>query len=285
MSIKKIAQKAGTSPATVSRVLNNPDYRCQEPELRNRILEAAMELSYAPNIAAKSLRCGTRVNETKIYYINVLVTKDEDTAPDPFLDELIRIIESEIHKTGNILHKVWSVSGFSNERRSHLANIDKVISNLHESCEGKCDGLIVVGDCCKDALVRLEMKFKNVFSVSRRNASHVVDEVVCDGKKIASQAVEYLISLGHREIGYVGECHKDSRYKGFMDTLLKHDIEPIKSYIYESRQSEAAGFEIMENIMQGEDIPTALYCANDIIAIGILKALSKKKKWNFNISV
>ena len=184
-----------------------------------------------------------------------------------------------------ILHKVWYVAEFSNERRSRLMDYDKLNGNLYDGSEGKCDGLIVVGECCKEALVRLEKKFKNVVLVNRHSASHVVDEVTCDGEKIAAQAVEYLISLGHREIGYVGECHREPRYKGFMDTLSKHDIEPVKSYIYESQQSEVAGFEVMEKIMQGEDIPTALYCANDIIALGILKALSKKKKWNFNISV
>jgi len=285
MSIKKIAHMVGTSPATVSRVLSNPDYRCQEEGLRNRIWEAAMELNYVPNIAAKSLRSGTPVNGTKVYYINVLVTRTEGEASDPFLDELLRIIESEIHKAGNILHKVWYVSEFSNERRSRLMDLERTITSLYEGCDGKTDGLIVVGKCYKDALIRLERKFKNIVSVNRNSSFHMVDEVTCNGQKTAAQAVEYLISLGHREIGYVGECHNESRFKGFMDTLNKHDIEPVNTYIYESQQSEAAGYEVMERIMKSEDIPTALYCANDIIAIGILKSLSKKKKWNFNISV
>ena len=49
--------------------------------------------------------------------------------------------------------------------------------------------------------------------------------MTCDGKKIASTAVEYLIDLGHRNIAYVGECHNEVRYKGYLDTLRKHDID------------------------------------------------------------
>ena len=58
MSIKKIAERAGVSPATVSRVLNNPNYKCAVPELREKIWKFAMELNYTPNKAARSLRTG-----------------------------------------------------------------------------------------------------------------------------------------------------------------------------------------------------------------------------------
>ena len=49
MSIKEIADRAGTSPATVSRVLNNPNYKCSSEELRDKIWKAAIELNYVPN--------------------------------------------------------------------------------------------------------------------------------------------------------------------------------------------------------------------------------------------
>lgn len=59
MSIKKIAEKAGTSPATVSRVLNNPNYHCSDRKLRDRIWNAAIELDYTPNEAARNLKTGS----------------------------------------------------------------------------------------------------------------------------------------------------------------------------------------------------------------------------------
>ena len=73
MSIKKIAEKAGVSPATVSRVLNNPNYKCQSPEIRERIWKFAMELNYTPNEAARRLKMGDAKKEKKVYYISVWI--------------------------------------------------------------------------------------------------------------------------------------------------------------------------------------------------------------------
>lgn len=59
MSIKEIAKRAQVSPATVSRVLNNPDYKCSSPQIRERIRKAAIELNYVPNEAARRLKTGS----------------------------------------------------------------------------------------------------------------------------------------------------------------------------------------------------------------------------------
>lgn len=69
MSIKKIAQLTGSSPATISRVLNNPQYKCSKPGLREKIWKTAMELNYTPNEAARNLKKG-EVQREKAYYID-----------------------------------------------------------------------------------------------------------------------------------------------------------------------------------------------------------------------
>ena len=275
MSIKKIAEKVGVSPATVSRVLNNPNYRCAKEGLRDRIWKAAIELNYVPNEAARNLKMGIAQGGNKTYYVNVLMTRMDTAHSDPFFTELLHVVESEIHKNACILSKVWYMSIFSNDRKCRTSNLEAIIGDMYEEVKGKCDGLIIIGRCNKEALRILKKKYKSVVSVNRNSTNYEVDEVLCDGKKIASIAVEHLISLGHRNIGYVGECHNEARYVGYVETLKKHEIDLYPEYVIETKQTEAEGYDIMQQLLQSDDCSTGIYCANDITAVGMLKCLNK----------
>ena len=275
MSIKKIAEKAGVSPATVSRVLNNPNYKCSIPGLRDKIWKTAIEMNYVPNEAARNLKKGVSVKQEKTWYINILMTRTDSSTTDPFFAELLRVIESEIHDKNCILSKVWYMSVFSDDRKCRRENLDRLIDGMYDEAEGKRDGLIIIGRCNKEALKKLNKKYKSVVSVNRNSTNYEVDEVLCDGKKIAAAAVEYLISLGHKNIGYIGQCHSEDRYNGYLETLKKHDLDVIPEYVIETKQTEAEGYEAMEKFFQSDDMPTGIYCANDISAIGMLKCLNK----------
>lgn len=275
MSIKKIAEKAGVSPSTVSRVLNNPDYHCTVPGLRDKIWKIAMEQNYTPNEAARSLKNGSAGRTEKTYYINVLMTRMDLSQSDPFFTELLHVVESEIHKHFCILSKVWYMPMFSDDRRCRRENLNSVIQNMYNETEDKHDGLIIIGKCCKEALREWRNRYKSIVSINRNSTNYEVDEILCDGRKIAATAVEYLISLGHRNIAYVGECRNEARYRGFIETLQKHDLDIVHDYIIETKQTEAEGFEIMKQLLKSDDCPTAVYCANDITAIGMLKCLNK----------
>ena len=275
MSIKKIAEKAGVSPATVSRVLNNPNYKCSVSGLRDKIWKTAIEMNYVPNEAARNLKKGVSAKQEKTWYINILMTRTDSSTTDPFFAELLRVIESEIHDKNCILSKVWYMSVFSDDRKCRRENLDRLIDGMYDEVEGKRDGLIIIGRCNKEALKKLNKKYKSVVSVNRNSTNYEVDEVLCDGKKIAAAAVEYLISLGHKNIGYVGQCHSEDRYNGYLETLKKHDLDVIPEYVIETKQTEAEGYEAMEKFFQSDDMPTGIYCANDISAIGMLKCLNK----------
>ena len=275
MSIKKIAEKAGVSPATVSRVLNNPNYKCSVSGLRDKIWKTAIEMNYVPNEAARNLKKGVSAKQEKTWYINILMTRTDSSTTDPFFAELLRVIESEIHDKNCILSKVWYMSVFSDDRKCRRENLDRLVDGMYGEVDGKRDGLIIIGRCNKEALKKLNKKYKSVVSVNRNSTNYEVDEVLCDGKKIASAAVEYLISLGHKNIGYIGQCHSEDRYNGYLETLKKHDLDVIPEYVIETKQTEAEGYEAMEKFFQSDDMPTGIYCANDISAIGMLKCLNK----------
>lgn len=285
MSIKKIAQNVGVSAATVSRVLNNPQYRCLDPNIREKIWQEAIKQNYTPNEAARNLRLGGKKNEEKIYYIGVLITRTENEASDPFFTEVLKVVESEIHKQWAVLSQVWYNSLFSNDKKCKRENLDLIIDKMISDNQNLCDGLIVIGKCNKDAIKKLKAKFKNVVSINRNSTNYEVDEVICDGMKVAQMAIEHLISLEHKSIGYVGDCSNEARYRGYIETLKKHDIEPDTAYIISCRQNEKSGYEAMEKFFLSDDRPTGIYCANDIIAIGMLKYLLKCKNKFYTPSI
>jgi DNA-binding LacI/PurR family transcriptional regulator len=104
-----------------------------------------------------------------------------------------------------------------------------------------------------------------------------MDEVICNGKRIASCAVNYLVSLGHENIGYVGVCHNEARYRGYLETMQENNLDIDMAYIIETRQNEEEGFEAMRQFMESGKCPTGIYCSNDITAIGMLRYLNKHK--------
>lgn len=71
------------------------------------------------------------------------------------------------------------------------------------------DGLIIIVRCCPAVIRRLQKSYKNIVAINRNSANYAIDEVICDGKKIASLTVSHLVSLGHEKIAYVGKCHQE----------------------------------------------------------------------------
>ena len=173
------------------------------------------------------------------------MTRTDESGTDPFFTELLRIIESEIHEQNCILSKVWYKPFFSDDRKCRRENLDQIIQRMYTETEENKDGLIIIGRCNP--------------LVNRNSTNYEVDEVLCDGKKIAAMAVEHLISLGHRNIGYVGGCRNEDRYTGYLDTLKQHNLDVIPEYVIETNQTEIEGFEAMEKLLKSEDCPTGIY--------------------------
>ena len=83
----------------------------------------------------------------------------------------------------------------------------------------------------------------------------------------------------------MGECRNEARYKGYLETLVRHGIDFNANYIFETKQTELEGYEVMERLMQSGSCPNGIYCANDITAIGMLKCLKKYGSRRFSPSI
>ena len=262
MSLKKIAQMTGTSVATVSRVLNNPDYQCQDRELAGRIRQTARELRYVPDVNARQLKMGgrTHTGAQKQFTIDILLARFDSLEEDPFFAELYRHIETECHKQNCIPGQVLHVPD---------------ISVLGKGTRVRSDGLLVLGKCPQTAADAVLRRYQGVVAIDRNPMDYRMDEVTCNGAQAAVMAVEYLLELGHTDIAYVGDCTMEARYSGYYECLLNHKISLIYDYIVPTSQTRQEGSQAYYRLAALQKPPTAVFCANDVSAIGFLQAMKQ----------
>ena len=276
MSIKEIAKRTGVSISTVSRILNHPNYRTADPSVRDRVWKAAIEMNYVPNTAARNLKMGAAAAEPT-HFIDILMTRTGRAGTDPFFSELLKNVESELHRHACILSEIWYDPTFSDDRKAARTDLSLRVKNLYSSGRGKHDGLIIIGKCVPAAIQFWKRLYKNIVSINRNSTNYEIDEVLCDGRKIAQTAVEYLYGLGHRKIGYIGETVNEARYLGYTEVMLSHHLTIDPNLIIETHQTEAGGYKAVETLLMREGGPTAIYCGNDITAIGALHFLRSRR--------
>lgn len=284
MSLKEIARMTGVSVSTVGRILNDPTRKCQNDEIRQKVLDAARKINYIPNASARSLRSG-RKNEDRIFHVNILLTRIANEAADPFYDELLMILEKELRTSGCIVGNVWHKAEFSDEKLGRSDKLGELVSSLYPDGERRSDGLIIIGKVTGRALKQLGTKEKNIVSINRNSTNYEADEVLCDGSKIAQTAVSYLAKLGHTRIGYVGDCHSEARFTGYQKALTDLHLTPDIDYIFDTTPNEENGISAAEYFSSLPEPPTGIYCANDILAVGMLKFLGKRRVRGYMPSV
>ncbi|MCR5019876.1 LacI family DNA-binding transcriptional regulator [Ruminococcus sp.] len=284
MSLKKISEMTGVSVSTVGRILSDPNHKCSSEDVRKRVLEAAREINYIPNASARSLRSGSR-NEDKIYHVNILLTRFAHETTDPFYEEMLMTLEKELRNSSCIIGNIWHNAEFSDEKLSKTDRLKILTDELYPSSGMHSDGLIVIGKVTARALKLLKTKEKNIVSINRNSTNYEADEVLCDGSRIAQTAVGYLAKLGHTKIGYVGDCHNESRFAGYQAALTNNRLSPDIDHIFDTLPNEANGIAAMEYFSNLDDPPTGIYCANDILAVGMLKALNRRRGRGYAPSV
>lgn len=259
MSLKKIAGMTGVSPSTVSRVLNNASPACASKEVRDKIFQAAREIGYQPNENARSLRLPPSAAAPK-RHVSIVLARIRALDDDPFFYELFRSLEISLLEC-------------------HTA-IDQVIyadKKLSEDIS-KSQGVIILGRCPHELLRQILSLNRNVIGIWRNSMDFHSDEVVCDGKKAAELAMKHLISLGHRNIAYIGDCSYESRYVGYCNSLIHNNIPMNYDWIRQTDQTGEAGSIAFSDLLEKSDGFSAVFCANDITAINVLKILKKKQR-------
>lgn len=265
MSLKQIADHLGISPSTVSRVLNNTSYNCASPELKDKIWAAAKKFNYIPNESARNLKKGA-ANTSKKYSITIILGRFHTIETDPFFKELFRYVEEELFSNDCIVKSITTSDVFLSE-------------NDYSS-----DGYLILGRCPEALLTQLKKHTKNIVGVGRNPTNFDIDEIICDGKAAAMLAMEHLISLGHTKIAYIGDCSYETRYIGYCECMMKHGFPIDYSFIRATNQTAEEAREVMKDLYPSLTA-SAILCANDATAIGVLSYLNEHARKDFTLSV
>lgn len=263
MTLKDIAARVGVSVSTVSRVINNKDTKAASQELQEKIWSIVRETGYTPNAAARSLKLGEsdapNTNENR--GIACIVARSVDAIDEPFFLDLSRSIEKEAFKQGYNLRYTFSAFDLNSSTTFNI------ISNT------KVDGVVVLGRFNSNLISFLKKHYKNIVYAGLNSIDYSYDQIICDGYKASIAAVKYLANQRHTNIGYIGEVNNEVRYKGYSDALKELSLPINHKCIVNSHLSTDGGYNGAKELLRNNAPITAIFCANDITAIGALKAI------------
>lgn len=259
MSLKKIAEMVNVSPSTVSRVLNNKSSTCASKEVKDKIFEAARKIGYTPNENARNLRISQSKNRTGLH-VSIVLARIQTLEADPFFYELFRELELALFKNNITIDNV-------------IYSKETLNKNISES-----NGVILLGRCSQKLFSQITDANKNIVAIWRNSMDFKVDEVVCDGAKAAELAMNHLISLGHRNIAYIGDCSYENRYVGYCQSLIEHNIPMNYEWIKQTDQTGESGQKAFYELLTKSEGFSAVFCANDITAVSVLEVLHKERR-------
>jgi DNA-binding LacI/PurR family transcriptional regulator len=255
ISIKDVAKAARVSHPTVSRALRNS--RLVKPETAARIQKIAREMGYRPSAVARSLV--TRRTET----IGVVVTN----IADPFVAGVVAGIEEVANRRG---YSVFLANSNADPEREV-----KVVQSFHER---RVDGIVVtasrVGVLYLPMLARMKVP---IVLIDNQHPGEFVHSVMINNIPASRNATQHLIDLGHRRIAYIGDqfgFQSDmDRLSGYRQALQQADLPFLPELVVHGNGNADGGIRAMNALLALNEKPTAVFCYNDLSALGALRAL------------
>jgi LacI family transcriptional regulator len=257
-----VARRAGVSQAIVSYVLND---RCDEvaKETRERVLQAIEELGYVPHGAARSLRTSRTMTIACII----------PDITNPFYPALERGIQEVAEANGYDLI-VSNTDGIA-EKESRA---------LHGLLRGRADGAVMVPFHIDHDRIAAVMGAGVALTLLHQSIPELIEQGVdflqIDTRHAARLAVDYLIDRGHTRIGMIagiaGTPPREMRVRGYREALAAHGLPHDELLIRGADYQEAGGYEAMVELLKLDPHPTAVFAANDLMALGAMIALRER---------
>ncbi len=250
-----VAAKAGVSTATVSAVINGT--APVSPELRERIESAIAAIGYKRNTIARSLKTGA-TNTIGLVIADIT---------NPFFTDVVAVIQDVLHRAGYAVMLCCTDEDPNQQEEQISLLLDRMV-----------DGLIIAPAGDDHALERvLKRAGIPVVLIDRISNGIAADAVVLDNQRAVREAIDYLISLGHRRIGYISGSLDTStgrgRLSGYRDALenakLSYEDELVRIGNFRERDAYNAAMQLLVL----PDLPSAIFSANNLMVIGVMKAI------------
>lgn len=250
-----VAIAAGVSRSLVSLVFQ--DSPKVAPASRMKVLEVAERLGYRPNALARSL-ASTRTNT-----IGILL----DDLHNPFFADALEAFEDAAAAAG--LRAL-----IADGRR----DAEREVEAVRTFADHRVDGVIAISPRLSDDQLRSLSRLVPIVSVERDCTVSNIDVVMHDERAGVRLAVEHLASLGHTRI-----CHIDGgpgagsavRRQGYIDVMEELGLAAFVDVV-RGEYTEAAGREAATEIVKRDELPTAIFCANDAMAAGVAAVLAEQ---------
>lgn len=258
ITIKEIAERAGVSKATVSRVLNNS--KPVGEDVRKRVMDVINSTNFKPNAVARSLSL------KKSHLIGIIIPD----LSNPVFSRIISGIESTIRNLDYSL--LITATDF---------NVNMKIQHMQILKDKGIDGLILVTDHGNETFFDAMLDFKKpIVMIGSDSSVDSIPVVKINNYKAACEATEYLIGLGHTKIGMIRGPLSDphsgyERFMGFRDTMMKAGLFD-ESRVAEGWYSFDDGYKGLLKILRINPDITALFCACDLMAVGAMKLATER---------
>ena len=259
MTIKEIATIAGVSIATVSRVINNKEG--VKPSVRDKVQKIIIDTDYQPNLVARSLV------KQKSNVIGIMIPK--------FHGYYAQRVESII--------EICNKNGYSVMMGSGIGKYSGEVEMLKMLFEKQVEGIIYFAAKFTpekiEELNKINKKIPIVL-VDQKNDILNFPYVIPDNYSGAKQAMQHLIDNGHKNIAFIDSPNYDleakKRYQAYVDSLKENNLKLKNEYFSSGFYSINSGYSAMENILNNsKDIPTAVFSANDYMAIGAINKINE----------
>jgi LacI family transcriptional regulator len=261
-SLRDVAQAAGVSLTTASRVLNNKS--SVQSSTRSSVLKAAADLGYKLQVRAIS------PVTSKFNTIGAIIKRDayEQNRLDPFYYAVLCGIEDECQRLGiSLMYASMQVDDYS-----QATSIPTLVEN------SDIDGLVIVGVVFSNATLAKRIPTHIPIVIVDASAVGIeCDTINTDNLVGAYKAVSYLIEQGHRHIGLIGSTMSGSehpsireRREGYLKALADHGIQ--ETYIEDSIMNSEIAYQATLKLLQRAPHVTAIFSCNDAIGQHVIQA-------------